>query len=75
MAAIDDLKTEVQEQRTAVQSAITLIQGLRARLDEALANGNAEADIRALIADLDAQQTELAAAVAANTPEDPAAQG
>lgn len=68
MAAIDDLKREVQESRTVTQSAVALLQGLRQRLDDALASGNTEADIRAVIDDLDAQQADLAAAITANTP-------
>lgn len=69
MATIDDLKREVAEQRTVTTSAIALLAGLKQRLDE-IADNPSEDEIRALAADLDAQQAELAAAISANTPVD-----
>lgn len=61
------LTQEVSETRTAVGSAIALIQGLKARLDEAIASGNPAA-LKALSDSLDADQQALAAAILANMP-------
>jgi hypothetical protein len=68
---IEDLVREVQEQRTVTESAIALLQGLKAALDAAVAANDMSAVIQA-VADLDAQQAALAAAVTANTPAAPA---
>lgn len=65
-----ELVTEVSESTTVMQSAIVLIEGFSARLQEAIDNGNPET-LRALKADLDATGNALAAAVAANTPAAP----
>ena len=64
---LDDLKAAVANNTTAIGSAITLIQGLKAKLDAAIASGNPAA-LTALSAELGAQDTALAAAVTANTP-------
>ena len=61
---LDDLTAEVAEVTTVEQSAITLINGIVAKLDAA--NGDA-AKIEALTAQLRNSATTLAAAVAANT--------
>lgn len=71
MAALDNLKREVQETKTINASVIALLQGLKAKLDEALANDDQEA-IQALADSLDVEQQGLAAAVSANTPQEPA---
>lgn len=68
MAALDNLKREVQEQGTVIASAMSLIALLKRKIDEALAGGNAEESLQALADELDARQQELAQAVAANTP-------
>ena len=70
MAAIDALRQEVQETRDVTQAAVTLLQGLKQRLDEAIASGNM-GDVQALADDLDASNRALADAIAANTPADP----
>lgn len=67
MAALDDLKAEVEKVKTVEASAVTLIVGLKAKLDEAIASGDPAA-LTALSADLDASATALADAVTANTP-------
>lgn len=67
MAALDNLRREVEEQRTITQSAISLIEGLKTRLDEAIASNDME-EVQRLADELDAQQTSLAAAITANTP-------
>lgn len=67
MSALDNLRREVEEARTASQSAVTLIQGLKARLDDAVATGDM-AEVQALADQLDADSRALADAVTANTP-------
>lgn len=69
---IEDLVREVQEQRTVTESAIALLQGLKAALDAAVAANDMSAVVQA-VADLDAQQAALAAAINANTPAAPTA--
>ncbi len=68
MASIDDLAASVKAEDTVIDSAIVLIQGLKAKLDEA---GTDPAKLDALKADMDAKAQALAAAIAANTPADP----
>lgn len=65
MAALDTLITEVSENSTAIDSAITLLQGLKAALDAA---GTDPVRLAELSAQLDAKTNALAAAVVANTP-------
>lgn len=67
MAALDDLKREVEETKTVQASAVTLIVGLKQKLDEAIASGDPAA-LAALSADLDASATALSDAIVANTP-------
>lgn len=62
--ALDDLTREVAETTTVVESAIVLIQGLR---DQLAAAGTDPTKLAELAATLDAQQTALAAAIAAGT--------
>lgn len=69
MSALDTLKAEVAEQKTVIASAVTLLAGLKAKLDAA---GTDEAALAALSAELDTQTNALAAAILANTPADPA---
>jgi hypothetical protein len=64
---IEDLVREVSESRTVSESAVTLLTGLRAALEAAVAANDLGA-VAAAIADLDAQQAALAAAITANTP-------
>jgi predicted alpha/beta hydrolase len=76
MAAIDDLTTQVSAQVTVEQSAITLLNGLKAKLDAAIAAqqaGDDSAELKSLSATLGASASGLAAAVVANTPAAPAA--
>lgn len=62
---LDKLTQEVAENKTVMASAVTLLQGLKQRLDEA---GTDQAKLAELSADLDANTNALAAAVQANTP-------
>ena len=62
---LDKLTQEVAENKTVMESAVTLLQGLKQRLDEA---GTDAAKLAELSADLDTNTNALAAAVQANTP-------
>jgi hypothetical protein len=64
-AELDTLVTEVEETRTVIDSAIALIQGIKAQLDAA---GTDRAKLKELSDSLDSKEKELAEAVAANTP-------
>lgn len=64
-AELDALSAEVTNATTVEQSAITLIQGLKAQLDAA---GTDPVALKALSDSLGASDSALAAAVAANTP-------
>jgi hypothetical protein len=67
MAALDALKAEVARNKSVQEAAATLLAGLKARLDDALANGPDEGALKSLSNDLGGQTDALAAAVAANT--------
>lgn len=64
---LDELRTKVAEQRTVIASAVTLIQGLHAKLDEAI-KSNDPAAIQAVADELKSNTDPLAAAVQENTP-------
>lgn len=63
-AELDRLKQEVTETTTVARSAVALIQALSQRIRD---NVNDPAALTALSDELDAAQSELGAAVAANT--------
>ena len=67
-AELDTLKAEVAHNTDVEQSAIALIQGLKAQLDAA---GTDPVALKALSDQLGANAEALAAAVAANTPTAP----
>lgn len=67
MGELDDLKAKVAANTTVIASAITLLQGLKAKLDAAIAAGDPAA-LTALSAELGAQDQALADAIIANTP-------
>ena len=67
MAALDDLKAAVAAEDTVVDSAVTLLKGLKDALDAAIAAGDPAA-LTALSADIGAKTKALSDAVAANTP-------
>jgi hypothetical protein len=69
---LETLQAEVAENKTVMASAVTLLQGLKKRLDEAIGN---EAALRQLSADLDTNTNDLAAAVTANTPSEGSGNG
>jgi uncharacterized alpha-E superfamily protein len=64
---LDDLKAAVAKDTEVDQSAITLLNGLKAKLDAAIASGD-PAQLTALSAQLGTNTDALAAAIAANTP-------
>jgi hypothetical protein len=68
--SLERLGREVEEQGDVVQSAATLIEGLAQQIRDA--NGD-EDKLNQLADKLDAQQQQLAQAIAANTPHDPSA--
>lgn len=70
MALLDSLTAEVANNTTVEQSAIVLIQGLKAQLDAA---GTDPVKLKALSDQLAANDTALAAAVTTNAPTPPAA--
>ena len=65
---LDDLAAAVARDAEVNQSAITLLQGLKAKLEEA---GTDPVKLQTLIDALGTQQDALAAAVVANTPAAP----
>lgn len=67
--AIDDLRAAITKETTVTQSAIVLIQALKAFVDAAIDSGDLTA-LADLSAQLDASANQLAAAVSANTPVD-----
>lgn len=69
MAALDDLAAAVAAEDTVIDSAVTLLNGLKAALDAA---GTDPAKLAALSADITAKTAALSTAVSANTPAAPA---
>lgn len=67
MNALENLRQEVEETQSAIDSAIVFIAGLANRLREALMGDTTSEDISELADELDAAQTKLATAIAANT--------
>lgn len=67
MSALDDLQAAVTAESTVIDSAVTLLGGLKAQLDAAIAAGNPAA-LTQLSTDIGAATQKLADAVAANTP-------
>lgn len=68
MKELDDLKAQVAQNVSVEGSAITLIQGLAAKLDALAASTVNPADLVALSTQLKTEASSLAAAVAQNTP-------
>ncbi len=65
MSALDDLTAAVAAEDTVIDSAITLLKGLKDALDAA---GTDPVALAALSADIAAKTTQLSDAVTANTP-------
>ena len=68
MSELTDLQAQVAQNTAVEQSAIVLIQGIAARIDAARTD---PAALQALTNELRAMDTQLADAVAANTPAAP----
>lgn len=68
MSGISNLRREVQENRDLTASAVQLLNGLGQMIRDNIGN---DAALQELANDLDAQQQQLASAVAANTPAAP----
>ncbi len=64
---LDTLEGDVSGQTTVIQSAVTLLQGLKAALDVAIASGDMSR-VAAVNAQIESNTQALAAAVQANTP-------
>lgn len=62
---------EVEDTRTVIDSAITLLNGLAQALRDAAAGADVTVEVNALADALDQKQSDLAAAIEANTPADP----
>jgi hypothetical protein len=67
MALLDTLTAEVKKNSDVEDSAVLLLQGLKQKLDDAIASGNPAA-LQTLSDQLGAQTQKLADAVSANTP-------
>lgn len=65
---LDDLTTQVSANTSVIESALTLIQGLRQQIIDA---GTDPAKLQALTDSLKAEDDKLAAAIADNTPASP----
>lgn len=65
MANLENLTAQVAANNTVIDSALTLIRGLKERLDAA---GTDEAKLKALSDSLATKDEELASAITQNTP-------
>lgn len=74
MAKIDDLILAVTDEGTVIASAITLLETLHTDLVSALASPNSDAAVQAVIDTIQKHKADMAAAITANTPADPALQ-
>lgn len=70
MSELDDLKASVAATTQVEASAIALLQGLKAKLDAAIAAGDPAA-LTSLSSALGSETSALSAAIVANTPADP----
>lgn len=68
MALLDDLQTQVERNTKVDESAVLLLQGLKAKLDAA---GTDPVKLKELSDQLGKSTTALSDAVAANTPSEP----
>ena len=66
--SFDDLITKVTALKTVQDSAIALLQGLKAQLDAAIAALPNQTQLQSLSDSLDTDTADMAAAVVANTP-------
>lgn len=71
---LQDLQTQVEASTSAEQSAVVLLDGIKKKLDDAIASNN-PAELKALSSALGTSQAALAEAIVRNTPADPAGGG
>lgn len=69
-SALDQLELDVAAEGTVIDSAVVLLNGLKAALDAAIASGDMS-KVVAVNAELEAKTKELSDAVVANTPPTP----
>ncbi len=74
MSALDDLQNQVRQNTDLEQSAITLIQGIAQKLQEAV-NNNDSAALNQLAQQLQSSAAALGSAISANTAADPSGGG
>lgn len=68
MAILDDLVAKVAKLKTVDDSVVALLDGLKAKLDAAIAAGNDPAQLQALSDALGAETDRLSTAVTTDTP-------
>ena len=72
MATLDEILQDVTDESTAIDGVLTLISGLKAQLDAALAGAGitpeVQSKIDAIFTAAEANKAKLATALAANTP-------
>jgi hypothetical protein len=74
MASLSEIKTAVADNRTVTGSAVTLLTALTAKIQELIDSGGLDqVSLQEILDQINADSTELAAAVAANTPAAPPA--
>jgi len=71
-ADLSAVREAVAANGVVIDSAVTLINGIAARIQAVIDAGGTPADFQAIADELVAKDAELAAAVAANTPASPA---
>jgi uncharacterized protein YoxC len=74
-AQLDQLTADVAAEKTVVDSAVVLLDGLTQAIKDLAASGGTPEQFAALAADVEAQTQKLSTAVTANTPTPPPPQG
>lgn len=67
MTKLQDLQAAVAAEDNVIQGAITLINGIAQRIQDAIDNGGSATELQALVDDVNAQAASLAQAVQSNT--------
>lgn len=67
MTKLQELQAAVAKEDTVIQGAITLINGIAGRIQDAIDNGGSATELQALVDDVTAQADALAQAVQTNT--------
>ena len=66
--ALDNLKQAVADNTSVTESAITLLDGIKKALDDALASNDPPAAVQAVADSITAEKQKLADAITRNTP-------